>query len=91
MSDQRYKPNPNVVATTLEDAESVLLDLNSRRYYTLNETGTRIWQLLSDGRPTSEIAGVLTTEFDVTEEEAREHVHALVSDLQVDGLIEEVS
>lgn len=90
MPEQTYRPNPNVVATTLEDAESVLLDLETRRYYTLNETGTRIWQLLSEGRPVSDIAVVLTSEFEVSENDARDHARALIDELVEDGLIDKL-
>lgn len=91
MAHKTYRTNPNVVATTLDDAESVLLDLQSRRYYTLNETGTRIWQLLSEGRHESDIADVLTAEYEVTNEQARNHISSLLADLREDGLIEEVA
>lgn len=91
MANSSYRPNPNVVATTLEQTESVLLDLTTRRYYTLNETGTRIWQLISEGRSMAEIAATLTSEFEVSEEDARTHVEALISDLRDDGLIEAAS
>lgn len=91
MADKTYRTNPNVVATTLDEAESVLLDLHTRRYYTLNETGTRIWQLLGEGCTVSGIADILTAEYDVTLEEAQNHISTLVSDLEEDGLIEETS
>ena len=57
MPDTLYRPNPDVIATTLEDSESVLLDVKTRRYYSLNETGTRIWELLTDGQAVSGKAG----------------------------------
>lgn len=91
MADPVYRTSPNVVATTLKDSESVLLDVNSRRYYSLNATGTRIWQLLGDDGRVSEIAAALASEYEVSEEEAREHVSRLLGEFRAEGLIDEVS
>ena len=91
MPEIRYRTNPNVVATTLDDDESVLLDLNTRRYYSLNETGTRIWEHLVDGAGLTEIAARLTEEYDVSEAEAQEHIEALLSELKSEGLVEELT
>lgn len=90
MPDTLYRPNPDVIATTLEDSESVLLDVKTRRYYSLNETGTRIWELLADGQAVSGIVAKLVSEYDVGEEDARNHVEALLSDLHSEGLVDQV-
>ncbi len=87
MSEVLYRSNPNVVATTL-DNESVLLDLKTRQYYSLNETGTRIWEHVADGAGLSEIAARLEKEYDVTVQEAREHVEALLTELMYEDLVE---
>ena len=90
MPDTLYRPNPDVIATTLEDSESVLLDVKTRRYYSLNETGTRIWELLADGMAVSEIVSQVVSEYDVSEDDARSHVTSLLSELHSEGLIREV-
>ena len=46
---QRFRTHPEVVDTTLEEQEVVLLQLESMRYYSLNLTGARIWQGLKQG------------------------------------------
>lgn len=86
-----YRPCPNVVATTLDDSDSVLLHLNTRRYYTLNETGTRIWQLVNDELPVRDIVSSLLDEYEIDQEDLRRHVESLLSELQEEGLVEEVS
>ena len=40
----------SLVFTRLDATEAVLLHLGTKRYYTLNETGARIWELLQHGR-----------------------------------------
>ena len=41
------------------DDEIVILDLRTRAYYSLNEVGARIWELLADGRSPESAAGVV--------------------------------
>src|SRR5687767_752605 len=53
---QQFRPHPEVVDTTLEEQEVVLLQLESMRYYSLNLTGTRIWQGLKQGLSLGEIS-----------------------------------
>jgi Coenzyme PQQ synthesis protein D (PqqD) len=44
MLHQRVHRHPEVVDTELEAEETVLLHLESETYFSLNLTGTRIWQ-----------------------------------------------
>jgi len=46
----RYRPSREVV-TARRDGRCVLLDLRRTRYWGLDETGTRIWDLLLEGVP----------------------------------------
>ena len=72
-----YKPSENVVFTSLFDGTGVLLDLRTKLYYTLNETGRLIWEQLDRGLGPEEIAKRLSEEYDVSPEEAlREDLHA---------------
>jgi hypothetical protein len=45
--------------------ETVLLDPVRGRYHTLNDVGTRVWELLADGTTLEAIAGTIRTEYDV--------------------------
>ena len=60
-------------------------DLDS--IYTLNEIGSRIWHLIDGHTPMNEIIQTITTEYDVTEEEAARDVLDLVNSMQEAGLI----
>jgi hypothetical protein len=44
--------------------ESVLLDLNSGRYFGLNAVGTRAWHLMGQGVSLQDVTAALYTEFD---------------------------
>lgn len=80
-------PHPSLVFTRLDDAEAVLLHLDTKRYYTLNETGSRIWELLQQGRSAQHIVQALQNDYAVTNEEAMPVLSAFVGELQQEGLI----
>lgn len=78
---------PNVLVRIL-DKESVLLNLDTERYYGLDETGTRMWQLLTSA-PTIEAAYLeLQNEFDVESELLRVHLTELLGRLVENGLLQ---
>jgi hypothetical protein len=81
-----YRKNPSVVCTELDDG-AVLLNLDTKYYYNLNETGLRIWQFIDEYRSSDEIAEKLSNEYEVDIEKARSSVLMLVKDLEKDGLI----
>ena len=74
----RYEITPDVLAAPLEE-ESVLLHMKSRRYFRLNSTGQRVWELLEAGRSRDEIVAALVHEYEVDADEAA----AAVGDLLV--------
>jgi hypothetical protein len=49
----RYVPHPNVVARRLDDT-IVLVHLDTSRIFTLNPTGSRVWELI-DGEGQEEV------------------------------------
>lgn len=73
------RPSEHVIFTDLDGAEGVLVDLNTRRYYQLNETASLIWRHLATGTPVEEIAAEMTRVYDVTLEHARASVDAAVA------------
>lgn len=82
-----FRPRPSVVTTTFDD-ESVLLDLSSGRYFSLNETGTRIWQLLCEEAGLDEIVSTLAAEYRVTADEVRNDAEELLMQLRAEGLVD---
>ncbi len=85
-----YRPRSQVVSTTIDEDESVLLHLEAQQYYSLNETGHRIWQLLARGRAPGTIAAALAEEWALSEAGALRHVRSFLQELCEEGLVEEV-
>ena len=83
-----YRPSENVVFTSLFDGTGVLLDLRTKLYYTLNETGRLIWEQLERGLGPEEIARRLSEEYDVSPEEALREVEEFLGKLREEGLVE---
>ena len=67
--------------------ETVLLDLASESFFGLDEVGTRIWQLLKEGRGRTELIDLLLTEYDVERPDLERDVDELLAQLTDAGLI----
>lgn len=59
--------------------------------YTLNEIGTRIWQLLDAPATVEQIAAVISAEYDVTQAEAERDVIELLDSMEAAGLARQVT
>jgi hypothetical protein len=84
--DRVLRPNPEVIAKRL-DQTTVLVDISSSCIFELNETGTRIWELLGQGLNVEQIVQHLVSEFEVEDSQAAEEVTKLLSQLQNEGLV----
>ena len=82
------RPSPDVQGTTME-GETVLLDLNSGRYYTLNRVGSVIWEHCTGHSMISDIHAVLCDRFEVAPERALDDLVSLVNQLVQEGLLQQ--
>src|SRR6059058_5269508 len=79
---------PAHVLVRLLDQESVLLNLETEQYFGLDETGTRMWQLVT-GAPNIDAAyQELLAEFDVEPELLRSNLTELLTRLVDSGLLQ---
>src|SRR5262245_18484159 len=76
------KPHEHVIATEFEGGEGVLIDIQAKRYYQLNETAMLVWRGLERNRPLTEIAGELMKDYEVGAEHALASVGRLLAELQ---------
>ena len=82
------QPHSHVVYTEFDGREAVLVDLNTKRYYTLNETAMLIWRGLESGKTTAEIAREITDRYEVTTEHAMASVERLINSLSAHRLLQ---
>jgi hypothetical protein len=69
------------------DGESVLLNLETEKYFGLDATGTRMWELLTHSPSIDAAYGKLTEEFEVQPEVLRKHLVELLAQLVENGLL----
>ena len=82
---------PAHVMVRFLDDESVFLNLETERYFGLDPTGTRMWQLVT-GAPTIDSAyRQLLEEYEVAPETLREDFGELLSRLVDNGLLQVVA
>ena len=86
--DQKIRPHPEVVDTELQGQETALLHLQSKLYFSLNPTGSRIWKGLKENLTLRQISDRLQREFIVEKEKADRSVLALVDELCQKKLVE---
>lgn len=80
------KQNEDVHSTVL-DGESVLLNLSTGRYYTLNAVGSVVWEQCTGARSLGSILSRISERFDVTSQQAQSDLVDLVIQLCQEGLL----
>jgi hypothetical protein len=80
------RPSPEVISKRLDEA-TVLVHIPTNRIFELNETGTRVWELLGRGLDTNTIVGFLVEEFDVDKARASNEVNDLLIQLRTKDLL----
>jgi hypothetical protein len=70
------------------DGESVFLNLNSGRYFGLDEVGTRFWKVLATSASVQDAYETLLAEYEVDPETLRRDLLRLADDLVEQGLVE---
>jgi hypothetical protein len=88
MLAQHVRPHPEVVDTQLEAGETALLHLENTTYYSLNPTGTHIWQGLKQGLSLQEISDRLQAVFEVDTNKANHSVLEFVHELAQHKLVQ---
>ena len=79
---------PAHVLVRLLDQESVLLNLESEQYFGLDETGTRMWQVVTTSPNIDAAYQELLAEYDVQPEMLRENLNELLGRLVEHGLLQ---
>ena len=82
----QFQLSPDVLYRDL-DGQAVILDLSSGLYFGLNEVGTRIWMLMSEGRSFDDIAQILSREYDADQLTIERDVRDLTDALRARKLI----
>jgi len=85
-SPATVQPSQDVVSRRLGDT-TVLVHLPTNRIFELNDTGGRIWELLTGGSTRDQVVDRLVTEFDIARDDATAALNDLLDDLSAAGLL----
>ena len=78
---------PKHVLVRIVEKESVFLNLETECHYGLDETGTRMWQVVTAGQSIENAYAELLSEFDVEERLLRQNLLELLGQLVENGLL----
>jgi hypothetical protein len=80
-------PQKHVIFTDLDGLEGVLVDLNTKKYYQLNETASLVWRGLEKRLLVTQIATEMTERYEVTLEHATSSVETAVRQFTAQKLL----
>ena len=76
----RIVRNPDLVHTELEQ-HTMMMSVEAGRYFSLNSSGSRIWQLIEQPAVVADIVSTLEREFDVEPERCHAETMRLIEGL----------
>lgn len=79
---------PDSVLMQELDGEAVLLNLDSGKYFGLDEVGTRMWQLLQSSASIQVAFDQILDEYEVEPGQLRSDLEGLIAELTAEKLIE---
>ena len=77
----------HVVVTDFDGGEGILVDLNTKRYFQLNETAMIVWKGLEEGKSIGEIVADFTASYEVEPDRATLSVKRLLDSFQTYKLV----
>jgi len=83
--DERYERSPDAAFRTIQ-GKTFVVSASVGSILQLNELGGRVWDLLDGQRTATDIAGIIASEFEVTEPVADADVAAFVRTLEDRGV-----
>lgn len=81
-----YRLHDQVIFRQL-GGETILVQLDSNEIFRLNETGARVWEVLSKQHDLAAIVTLVAEEYDVEPEELTRELEALIASLVGAGIL----
>jgi hypothetical protein len=81
-----WRRDPDLPHQTL-DEDTIVVDPHRREVHLLNETATRVWELLASPHSIDEIVSVLVAEYEAPADVVRSSTEQLVQDLGSKGIL----
>ncbi len=71
--------------------QTMMMSISKGKYYALDATAQRIWQLIEEPRPIGEVVRELVSEYDVTPQQCESDVTRFAGELMDNGLVVEIT
>ncbi|MEE8593297.1 MAG: PqqD family protein [Candidatus Bipolaricaulota bacterium] len=85
--DTQVRLNKEDVAAKVLDGEAIMINLAQGTYYSLDEVGTLVWELIEREHTLGYIVEVITQRFEVPLETAEIDVQRLVEEMLEEGIV----
>lgn len=82
-----YRINAHVVTSTFDEGEGVLIDLENRRYFQLNETAMAIVRGVSEQTSRDALVASLVDRYEVSPETVRNSIERTLRELAMLGFV----
>jgi len=79
---------PANVSFSVVGEDAFLLNTRTNKYFALEKVGTRMWELLNEGKPLREAYQTLLDEYEVTQTQLEQDVLELLDHMMDNGLVE---
>lgn len=86
---KRYRLRREGLSWRQIEDEVVAVDVPTSTYVSANDSGTVLWQALTEGATRDELVTLLADRFDLEADQAGEDVDAFLAQLQAQGLLDE--
>jgi hypothetical protein len=80
-------PNKEEVAAKVIDGEAILINLSNGIYYSLDNVGGLIWELIEGGSSLEAIVGAVRARYDISRAQAQADVERLAAELLQENLV----
>lgn len=87
MTATNLTTDKHVVVTDFDGGEGILVDLNTKRYFQLNETAMIVWRGLEQGKSISEIVADFMSAYEVELDRATQSVQRLLDTFKTYKLV----
>lgn len=89
MNNQMVLNKKMGIMTADMNGATVMLDIESGKYFNLGEVGGRIWEILEQPTSVKDLVSTLVQEYDVTEEQCLEDIVPFLEKMLNRGLVVE--
>lgn len=87
--DQKITRHPDMLSAEI-GGEAVMMSIEKGAYFGLNPIATRIWDLIEQPRSIAELIEVITSEYEVSNEQCAADVQEFTADMITRGLAQQV-